>query len=204
MLQQFVLHDVDISFKFCRSVSQTAELYCSFMENLINRGMDPDPSQRLVEMYHRNIDEDSRIRITTEFKKTDSVIRCLISTVAFGMGVQIKDVRIVVHWGAPKNLLTYWQEVGRAGRDGSSARAICYAYGQSLDRRRTDEAIINLTTEECIRLQVLKGLYIPGMRTIPLQKNGCDNLCVSECSCDRCLCCHACWNKCLCPKKVPI
>ena len=31
-------------------------------------------------------------------------------------------------------------------------------------------------------MQVLKGLYIPGMRTIPLQKNGCDNLCASECS----------------------
>ena len=42
----------------------------SCTQNLINRGKNPDPSQRLVEMYHRNIDEDSRIRITSEFKET--------------------------------------------------------------------------------------------------------------------------------------
>jgi len=47
-----------------------------------------------------------------------SLNRCLISTVAFGMGVQIGNVEEVIHWGVAKDLLSYWQEAGRCARDG--------------------------------------------------------------------------------------
>ena len=171
------------------------------MERLIDLGMSPDPSQRLVEMYHRNIDVDSSTRITTEFKKSNSIIRCLISTVAFGMGVQINDVRVVIHWGAPKNVLRYWQEVGRAGRDGRRAFAICYAYPQLFDKRRTDDSVRSIKTEEYIRLQILKSLFVPGMRGSLTQKEGCNTLCTGKCSCQKCLCCTACFKTCTCPKK---
>ncbi|KAK3105127.1 hypothetical protein FSP39_017769 [Pinctada imbricata] len=85
-----------------RSVTQTAELFCEFMDQLIDFGMEGTPSERLVEMFHRNIDTHSNDRIMNEFKKKDSIIRCLISTVAFGMGVQINDVRIVFIGEHPK------------------------------------------------------------------------------------------------------
>lgn len=83
-------------------------------------------------MFHRNIDEESSVRILQSFRNNDSELKCLFSTVAFGMGVQIPNVELVVHWGVPKSVLCYWQEVGRGGRDGRSAYAICFAYGRSL------------------------------------------------------------------------
>ena len=63
-------------------------------------------------MFHRNIDEESNSRILQSFKIQ---LRCLFSTVAFGMSVQIPNVELVVHWGVPKSVLRYWQEVGRGG-----------------------------------------------------------------------------------------
>jgi superfamily II DNA helicase RecQ len=66
-------------------------------------------------------------RILEEFTKADSNIKVLISTVAFGMGVNITDIDIVVHWGLPTSPLSYWQEVGRCSRDGRNGYAVCYA-----------------------------------------------------------------------------
>ena len=54
------------------------------------------------------------------------MIRCLISTVAFGMGIYIQGIIIVCHWGERECVAQYWQEVGRAGRDGEPAEAHLY------------------------------------------------------------------------------
>ena len=48
------------------------------------------------------------------------------------MGISISDVHIVIHWGSPKHPLCYWQEVGRAGRDGQLSLAFMKAYPRSL------------------------------------------------------------------------
>jgi len=60
------------------------------------------------------------------------------------MGIQITDVRVVIHWGLPKTVLCYWQEIGRAGRDGNNSYAMCYVYGRSMIKKKTDEKIINI------------------------------------------------------------
>jgi len=62
-----------------------------------------------------------------EFRKIDSVLRVLVSTVAFGKGLKIPDSRLIMYWGKVSPLMTYWQEVGRARRDGKSAGVIWYA-----------------------------------------------------------------------------
>ena len=72
----------------------------------------------LVEIYHKSTHQHSKERILTEFKSGSSRIRCIIATVAFRMGLDIRDVQLVVHIFCLKYILSYWQEAGRCARDG--------------------------------------------------------------------------------------
>ena len=67
--------------------------------------------------------EENTKQYTLEKFKSGEV-RILISTVAFGMGVHIHDIRTVIHYGPSSDTLFYWQEVGRSGRDGNLSRAL--------------------------------------------------------------------------------
>ena len=61
------------------------------------------------------------------FTERDGVLRLIIATTAFGMGIDCPDVRRIIHWGIPNTLeQEYVQETGRCGRDGNLASAILY------------------------------------------------------------------------------
>jgi superfamily II DNA helicase RecQ len=61
-----------------------------------------------------------------EILKSGSVIRVVICTIAFGMGINIPDIDLVIHWGACNSIMDYWQEVGMASRDGRRAKALYF------------------------------------------------------------------------------
>lgn len=63
-------------------------------------------------------------KVLTSFTVPGSTLRLLIATTAFAMGVDCRDIRDIIHWGAPSSIEQYVQEKGRAGRDGFQAVAV--------------------------------------------------------------------------------
>lgn len=71
---------------------------------------------RVVDMYTHSTHESIKSKIIEQFTQV-SPLRVIVATIAFGMGINCKDVRYAVHWGVPEDAEMYVQESGRAGRD---------------------------------------------------------------------------------------
>ncbi|WP_337187447.1 DNA helicase RecQ [Phenylobacterium sp.] len=96
--------------------------------------------------YHAGLEKGLRARRLEEFLEADAAV--MVATIAFGMGVDKPDVRFVIHADPPAAIEAYWQEVGRAGRDGEPAEGITL-YGAAdmawalrrLNEREMDEGV---------------------------------------------------------------
>ena len=110
-------------------------------------------TDREVLAYHGKLPDETRVRNYQKWMRGD--INILVGTIAFGMGIDKGDVRFVVHFCTAKSLEHYYQEMGRAGRDGN--KAYCLLYYENQDRSKM-EKFQSGNVAEVHKVNLLKNL----------------------------------------------
>lgn len=139
--------------------------------------------------YHAGIEKETRARHQEMFLRDE--VKIIVATIAFGMGIDKSNVRYVVHMDLPKSIENYYQETGRAGRDGLASEALLfYSYADVSKMKRFVEADGNQAQRE-IQLRKLDQMAEYGNLTTCRRKyllNYFNELTSVRCgNCDTCL-----------------
>lgn len=135
---------------------------------------------RLVDMYHAGTPPKAKSFVLSQAILKKSHLRVLICTVAFGMGIDCKGFIRSIHFGPSKNLESFVQESGRAGRNGEES--VCFLlYNSLLASRSADDMKDFMYSTECRRACITK--HFSKNPTSALSCYCCD-ICARKCACD--------------------
>jgi ATP-dependent DNA helicase RecQ len=152
-------------------------------ESLAGRGF-------LARAYHAGLDPEERARNQEQFLRDDTRIIC--ATIAFGMGINKPNVRWVIHHDLPKNIEGYYQETGRAGRDGLPGDCLLlFSAGDIAKQTHFLDEITDPTEQQVARAQLRKIVHYAesaGCRRVELLGYFGETFGADNCgACDNCL-----------------
>ncbi len=157
---------------FCRSIEMACRLYEYYEDSLGNCAyFDPCgklvPANRIIAMFHSESAESVKKAVCESLGDPNGIVRRVFATQSLSMGIDCPNIRHVVHWEVPRTLETYYQEIGRSGRDGAPAVAtLLYRTGHLNDRfcSLSVQDFSANTSNECLRAKLMNYLVSVLMR----------------------------------------
>ena len=138
--------------------AQVEQYTRTLQESLVASNNDQNNNNpRVVDSYHAGMSDGERQRVHVEFRT--GRLQVVVATVAFGMGIDKPDIRCIIHVSPPKTIEEYYQQIGRAGRDGILSNCYLLFTEHDFDRYRSDFYTRNLSSEaKAATLESLKSL----------------------------------------------
>lgn len=133
-------------------------------------------------MYTRASTPAMKEMVMSLFSDTKSILRVLIATTAFSMGIDMLDIHQVYHFGAPCNIEQYLQEIGRAGRDGELSHAILINGKNRFTQQKMKSYCEN--KDSCRRLKLFQSFIM--YEHAECLKCKCCDICALSCNCSKC------------------
>ena len=140
---------------------------------------------RIIDMFTRVLTTPKKEELMASFSVNGGTLRIVIATTAFGMGVDIPDIRQIIHWGLPATLEEYIQEAGRSGRDGSHSVAIAYEG----NRAKNASSLVKeyeANSSLCRRRLLFRGFLMFSEEDIKAVGCMCCDVCGKLCQCSEC------------------
>lgn len=169
---------------YCQTQSVCSDLYTLFHSELGDKGYWPvgcrNPQNRIVEMYHSCTPDANKGNILQSLRHSTGCCRVVFATNALGMGIDVKGLTSVIHYGPSADLESYMQEIGRAGRDGRQSSAYLLYHGQQL--RHTRACMKDyIKNTNCRRATLLSVFDAEPTTCIP--QHTCCDVCATTCQC---------------------
>uniref|UniRef100_A0A8W8JI68 DNA 3'-5' helicase n=1 Tax=Magallana gigas TaxID=29159 RepID=A0A8W8JI68_MAGGI len=153
---------------FCPSIKLCSDVYFAFKVSL-------NECVNYIEMFHSCTTDQVKDAIREDMENKDGHIRVLIATSATGMGVNYKSVNNVIHYGPPKDLDGFIQQLGRAGRDDTQSYELLIYSSRHLRKLDTDMLDYAKNTETCRRKKMLESHN--SVPSADLVKHLCSDVC---------------------------
>ncbi|XP_021373049.1 uncharacterized protein LOC110463036 [Mizuhopecten yessoensis] len=160
---------------FCESIANVSKVYLTFLKHM-------GQSRNLFEMYHSKTNDKIKEQIRKDMAENDK-IRILICTNSAGMGVSFHNVHNVIHYGLPREMDTFVQQMGRAGRDGEYSKQLILYKMHKGHLSRVEGDLVKLVKDDATcRRKTLCDSYVTVHEPV-IPKHKCCDVCEKQCDC---------------------